>query len=188
SRRKPWMTSPLPVSPRTSWRHSLTLVVTCPRVAMTRRWTAWRRHVATSQSRWPGARPSNPAMLASGSKEREPMSTERDQRVASIKTSLVELASELRDKSDLPLDRVTAIETEIAAKSAELDDIAAEQRQDEVEAKLSELDAKMAAWTRQSATSKASAILAGSTMGHSEPQKSVGRYNETNFLSALVAA
>ena len=114
------------------------------------------------------------------------MSTERDTRVATIKTTLVELASELHEKSDLPLDRVTAIEAEISAKSAELDDIVEEARHEEVDAKLRDLDAKMASWTRQSAQGKASAILAGAQMGQSQPVKSVGRYNETNFLSALV--
>ena len=113
------------------------------------------------------------------------MSTERDQKVAQIKAEIVELAGELRDKSDLPLDRITAIEAEIAAKSATLDDIVAEERADEVDARLRDLDEKIKAFTRQSAQGKAAAILAGASAPAST-MKSVGRYSETNFLSALV--
>ena len=114
------------------------------------------------------------------------MAPERDQKVAELTKSIADLATELRDhKSDIPLDRIQQIEAEIAAKSAQIDDIIVEKRQDEVEQKLAELDDRVKSWTRQTAASKASAILAG--VGTPEPaMKSVGRYSETNFLSALV--
>ncbi len=114
------------------------------------------------------------------------MSTERDQRVETLKFAITELATELRDKSDLPLDRIQSIQTEIAAKSAEIDDVIAEERADQAEAKLNDLEAKFASWTRQSAQGKAAAILGGVPANPTTPVKSVGRYSETNFLSALI--
>src|SRR6185369_10567344 len=113
------------------------------------------------------------------------MSQERDQRVDAIRKSITDLATELRDKSDLPLDRVTSLQAEIATKSAEIDAIMEEERHEQVDAKLNDLEAKMAAWTRQTAQGKAAAILAGAP-APSTSTKSVGRYNEINFLSALV--
>jgi len=113
---------------------------------------------------------------------------ERDQKAAAIKATLVELASELRDKSDIPLDRVAVIEAEIEAKSAELDDIMAEARNEAVEQKLHDLDERTKAWTRQAAQGKAAAILAGASQMPSESMKSVGRFNEVNWLSSLTAA
>ncbi len=116
------------------------------------------------------------------------MSTERDQKAEQIKATITELATELRDKSDLSLDRVNAIQTEISAKSADLDALMADQRAEETDQKLHDLEAKMASWTRETASTKASAILAGVSKVDAQPMKSVGRYNEINFLSALVQA
>jgi HK97 family phage major capsid protein len=113
------------------------------------------------------------------------VSLEHDNRVEALTKQIKELATEVRDKSDLPLDRVQQIETEIAAKSAEIDEIETEKRQQGVEAKLAELDERVKAYTRTNAQSKAAAILGGV----SDPKptvKSVGRYSETNFLSALI--
>jgi len=114
------------------------------------------------------------------------MSTERDRKVEEIKKTITDLATELRDKSDMPLDRVQSIQAEITTKSAEIDDLMLEERAEQTEAKLNDLEAKMALWTRQSASSKASAILAG--VPNSGPAtKSVGRFNEVNWLGALIA-
>src|SRR5207237_2545294 len=85
-----------------------------------------------------------------------------------------------------PLDRIAAIEEEIAAKSTELDGIEAEKRQSDVDAKLAELDERVKAFTRTTAQGKAAAILAGAGAPSVPAMKSVGRYNESNFLSALV--
>ncbi len=113
------------------------------------------------------------------------MST-RDQQVEAIKATITELATELRDKSDLPMDRITAIQAEIASKSAEIDDILTEEKAEQTDAKLADLEAKMASWQRTSASAKASAILGGVNLNSEPALKSVGKYNETNFLSALV--
>jgi HK97 family phage major capsid protein len=114
------------------------------------------------------------------------VSTERDQKVDAIKKEIVDLATELRDKSDIPLDRVNAIQAEITVKSSEIDDLMTQARVEEAESKIGDLEAKVASWTRQSAQGKAAAILAG-VPTNDQPTKSVGRYSEVNFLSALTA-
>lgn len=114
------------------------------------------------------------------------MSQERDQKVEKLKTEITDLATELRDKSDLPMDRITAIQEEITIKSAAIDDLVEEDRMEGVEAKMADLEAKMKAFTRSTASSKASAILAGAQASQDASVKSVGRYSEVNFLSALV--
>jgi HK97 family phage major capsid protein len=111
---------------------------------------------------------------------------DREDRKAALTKEITDLATELRDKSDMPLDRISAIETEIAAKSADLDKIEAEQRQDDVEAQLKDLNDRMKAFTRTSASTKATAILNGAEQSGSAAIKSVGRYNETNWLASLV--
>jgi HK97 family phage major capsid protein len=111
---------------------------------------------------------------------------ELDRQAEEIKSQLVALATELRDKSDMPLDRITAIQDEITAKSAALDKLEAERRQSEIDGRLAELDERVKAFTRNQAQSKAAAILSG-VHERSEASKSVGRYSETNFLAALVA-
>lgn len=98
----------------------------------------------------------------------------------------MELAEELRDKTDLPLDRIQSIQAEITEKSAELDGVIAEARAEKVEAQLAELDERLKAFTRTTAQTKASAILAGASRNAPTPEKSVGRYSETNFLRALL--
>ena len=108
-----------------------------------------------------------------------------DRRVEELTKNLTSLASELRDKEDIPEDRITAIEAEIEAKSAALDEILAEKKQKEVDAKLADLDERLKAYTRATAKTKAAAILAG-VNADTQAIKSVGRYSETNFLSALV--
>ena len=114
------------------------------------------------------------------------MSQERDQKAAQLKTEITELATELRDKSDIPMDRIEAIEGEIGTKSTELDDLIREERQEAIEAKTARLEEQFKAFTRGSAQSKASAILAGAHVPV-DATKSVGRFNEVNFLSALIA-
>lgn len=108
-----------------------------------------------------------------------------DPRAEALQAELLNLATELKDKADMPLDRIEAIQEEITVKSAALDKIEAEAKQAKVEAELDSLKARFESYARTDARSKASAILAG--VGNHEPAvKSVGRYNETNFLSAIV--
>ncbi len=108
------------------------------------------------------------------------------QRVEALHKEITDLATELRDKSDIPVDRISAIQTEIAAKSAEIDGIVAEQRMEAVEAQVKEQEERLKAFTRTSAQTKASAILAGAMTNASPSLKSVGQYNEGNFLKALI--
>lgn len=108
-----------------------------------------------------------------------------NERAAQLRKELADLATEMRDKSDIGLDRIEAIEAEITAKSAQLDAVEMEERQAAVDARLAELDDRIKAFSRDAARSKASAILAG--VENASTLKSVGRYSETNFLSALVA-
>jgi HK97 family phage major capsid protein len=114
------------------------------------------------------------------------MTQELDERVGQLTKSITDLATELRDKADIPLDRITAIEAEITAKSALIDEMREEKRANEVESKLHELDERVKAFTRSSAQGKAAAILAGAMGDNASAMKSVGRYSEVNFLSALV--
>ena len=115
-----------------------------------------------------------------------PLSLEHENRVAELAAEIKSLATELRDKSDIPMDRIAAIQEEITVKSAEIDKIEAEKRTAEVDAKLAELDDRMKAFTRSSASAKANAILAGAEKSADASVKRVGRFSETNFLSALV--
>jgi len=115
------------------------------------------------------------------------LGSELDERVDALTASIHELARELTSKEDLPEDRVTAIETEIAAKSAQLDDLEAKRKDAAIEAQMKALSDRVANLTRANANAKAQAILAGG-MGREEPTiKSVGPYNETNWLASLVA-
>lgn len=108
-------------------------------------------------------------------------------KVEALTASITALASELQDKTEIPQDRITAIETEITVKSAQLDDLLAEKRQSAVDAKLKELDDRLAQFNRRDAETKATAILAGvADKVRSNHVKSVGPYNEDNFLKALV--
>jgi len=111
---------------------------------------------------------------------------ETDARVEALTSELKALATELRDKSDIGLDRIQQIQDEIAAKSAQLDEIEEQKREADVDAKLAELDDRIKAFTRQSASSKASQILAGASRQEATAQKAVGRYNEVNWLSSLI--
>jgi HK97 family phage major capsid protein len=110
----------------------------------------------------------------------------QDMRAEELRKQLVDLGTELRDKSDIGMDRISAIEAEITVKSAALDEIETERRQSAVDAKLSELDERLKAYTRDNARTKAAAILAG-VSDAGPAAKSVGRYSELNFLSALVS-
>jgi HK97 family phage major capsid protein len=115
------------------------------------------------------------------------VSTELDRKVEALTASITELAGELRDKQEIPQDRITAIEAEIEVKSAQLDDLLAEKRQKEIDAKLADLDERLKSFNQAQARTKASAILAGvadQTRAHAV--KAVGVYNEDNFLKALV--
>ena len=110
-----------------------------------------------------------------------------NEKVAALTASIHELAGELKDKKDIPQDRVNAIETEIAVKSSQLDDLIAEKRDREIEAKLAELDDRLAKCNRAQAETKAAAILAGVDQKvRNTSVKAVGSYNEDNFLRALV--
>ena len=110
-----------------------------------------------------------------------------NQKVEALTASIHELAAELTDKKDLPADRVEAIEVAIATKSAEIDDLLAEKRQQDIDSKLADLDDRLKAFTRRDAEVKASAILAGvQDKVNSHRIKAIGPYNEDNFLKALV--
>ena len=108
-----------------------------------------------------------------------------NEKAGQLRKELADLATEMRDKSDIGLDRIEAIEAEITAKSAQLDTVEMEERQVAIDAQLADLDGRIKAFSRDAARTKASAILAG--VENTSSMKSVGRYNETNFLSALVA-
>ena len=97
----------------------------------------------------------------------------------------MDLASEVQDKEDMPLDRVTAIEAEIEVKSAALDKLMADMQQAKVEKQLEDLNDRFKAFARGESRSKAQAILAGAG-AHDDSIKSVGKYSEINFLQALV--
>jgi HK97 family phage major capsid protein len=104
--------------------------------------------------------------------------------VEALTAQIKDLASELREKDDVPVDRVQQIEEEITVKSAEIDKLIDQRRQQEVDAKLATLDERIKAFGKTSVAAKAQAILAGASATPSA--KSVGKYSETNFLSALV--
>ena len=112
---------------------------------------------------------------------------ELNQKVEALTKSITELASELKDKADIPQDRITAIEAEIAVKSEQLDTLISEKKDKEIEAKLADLDERLKSFNTAQARTKAAAILAGvqetQRSGH---VKAVGIYNEDNFLRALV--
>jgi HK97 family phage major capsid protein len=115
------------------------------------------------------------------------VSTELDRKVEALTSSLTELASELKDKADIPQDRITAIEAEIEVKSAQLDDLIAEKKDKQIEAKLADLDERLKSFNQAQARTKAAAILAGvQETTRANHVKSVGVYNENNFLKALV--
>lgn len=107
-----------------------------------------------------------------------------DNKVEELTATIKSLAGELKEKDDIPVDRVMAIEEEIGARSKQIDDLLLEKRQQDIEDQLKGIDDRMKAFSRTSAQSKASAILANVSAGPT--QKSVGRYSEVNFLSALV--
>ena len=110
--------------------------------------------------------------------------SELDAKVGELTKQVKDLAEELRDKSDIPVDRVTAIEEEITAKSAQIDELVAEKRAKELDAKMASMDDRLKALQKQTVQTKASAILAGA--GAPDSTKVVGRYSDTNFLSALI--
>ena len=107
-----------------------------------------------------------------------------DQRVEELTTQVTELAKELRDKDDIPADRVQSIQEEITAKSAQIDALQAEDRQNQLQAQIKKLDDRLTAFSRTDASAKVSAILSNVAAGPT--RKSVGRYTEENWLSALV--
>lgn len=110
-----------------------------------------------------------------------------NEKIEALTSSLHELAGELRDTSEIPQDRITAIEAEIAVKSSQLDELIAEKRDKEIEAKLADLDSRLKAFNRTQAETKAAAILAGvQDKVRAQHVKAVGVYNEENFLKALV--
>ena len=115
------------------------------------------------------------------------MSSELDRKVEALTNSLTELASELKDKAEIPADRIEYIEAEITVKSKQLDDLLAEKRQGEIDKKLKELDDRLSQFNRRDAETKAAAILAGvQSKTRSNAIKAVGEYNEEHFLKALV--
>lgn len=108
-----------------------------------------------------------------------------DPRVEQLQKEITDLAAEVVDKADMPVDRVQQIEDEITVKSAALDEIIRENQHRKVQSQLDELDSRFKAFARTGARDKAAAILAGAGVADVST-KAVGPYNEVNFLSALV--
>jgi HK97 family phage major capsid protein len=107
--------------------------------------------------------------------------------IEALTASVTALASELRDKTDIPQDRIDSIEAEITVKSAQLDDLFQKKREQEVDKKLAELDDRLKSFNTAQAKTKAAAILAGvDDQIRANRVKAVGQYNEDNFLQALV--
>jgi len=112
---------------------------------------------------------------------------ELDERAEALRAEVMALAEELQDKEDMPADRIDAIQTAITTKSAEIDRLEADQRAAKVEEQVKSLDDRMKAFAREKASAKAQAILQGGIGSNASPSvKSVGPYNEVNWLSALV--
>ena len=107
-----------------------------------------------------------------------------DPRIEELQKQLRDLADEVVNKPDMPLDRVQAIEEEIAVKAAALDKIESENKHKKVEEQLAELNDRFKAFTRTESRAKAAAILAG--VAHEPAPVKIGRYSNENFLSALV--
>jgi HK97 family phage major capsid protein len=114
------------------------------------------------------------------------MSSELDERVDALTASIKDLAGELANKQEIPADRIEAIESEITVKSAQIDELQAQKRQEQVEANVRALDERVKAMQKAQAQTKAQQILAGAGASPNAGTKSVGPYNEINFLSALV--
>jgi HK97 family phage major capsid protein len=112
------------------------------------------------------------------------LSAEHDKKAEQLTAEIKGLAEEL--KADPSPERVTAIREEINIKSAAIDRLDEEKQNEATQAKLRELDDRMKAFARESVSAKASAILMGAVDRQSDAVKSVGKYNEINFLSALV--
>ena len=107
--------------------------------------------------------------------------------IEALTASVTALASELRDKADIPQDRIDSIEAEITVKSAQLDELFAKKREQEVDKKLADLDERLKSYNTAQAKTKAAAILAGvQDQVQANRIKAVGQYNEDNFLQALV--
>jgi HK97 family phage major capsid protein len=110
-----------------------------------------------------------------------------NQQIEALTASITELATEVREKADIPQDRIESIEAEITVKSAQLDELFAKKREQEVDKKLAELDDRLKAFNTSQAKTKAAAILAGvQDAQRANAVKAVGQYNENNFLKALV--
>jgi HK97 family phage major capsid protein len=108
-------------------------------------------------------------------------------KVEALTKSITDLAAEIRDPQDVPQDRIEAIGAEIEVKNAQLNELLNEKRQNELDAKLAAMDERLKAFNRETAKTKATAILAGvQDQSRAHALKSVGKYNEDNFLSALV--
>jgi HK97 family phage major capsid protein len=107
-----------------------------------------------------------------------------------LRTQLVALATEVKEKADIGLDRITQIEEEITTKSAELDDLEALKSRMRIDTRVTELEDRLKSFTMEQSRSKASAIL--NAVGQVNPAtdsqalKSIGEYSADNFLKALV--
>jgi HK97 family phage major capsid protein len=76
-----------------------------------------------------------------------------------LRTQLVALATEVKEKADIGLDRITQIEEEITTKSAELDDLEALKSRMRIDTRVTELEDRLKSFTMEQSRSKASAIL-----------------------------
>lgn len=109
-----------------------------------------------------------------------------DTRIEALTGTIMNLASEVKSKADMPKDRLDAIEAEIVRLDGEYEGLIAEKRQADIVDRLGKLEMR---FTETRPASKAAAIMAGVHGGPADGVKSVGVYNDhTNWLAALVDA
>lgn len=110
-------------------------------------------------------------------------------RIEEMTEGIKSLASELRDKQNLGLDRIQAIQGEITARDAQLEELYAEKRAKDVDTQLASLEERFKAFNSTGDPSaKAAAILAGA--GSPSTTKAMHGYSidDGTWLRAIVDA
>lgn len=103
-----------------------------------------------------------------------------DQRIEEMTTGIQSLASELRDKQNIGLDRIKAIEDEITKRDSELEELLTAKRTEDTESRIKALESRL---TEFRPSAKAAAIMAGV----SGAQASGSKYDMNGaWLKALV--
>lgn len=80
-------------------------------------------------------------------------------RLEELTAEVISLAGELKNKADMPKDRLDAIQAEITAKSAQIDALEADKAQRDLASKVADMEDRLKAFSTGSA--KAAAIMAG---------------------------